>query len=297
MKHDTTGSNDLSGWLWISPWIIGFLAFLLVPVLMSLYYSFTDYPLLEKPLWIGLENYARMFSDGVFLGAVKKTLIYAGISIPLSIVIALLYASMLSTSERGKNFYQAAIFIPTLVPMAASAMIWLWLFNGDFGLINRGLRLLGMTPRNWLTDSSLALPAIIVISLWGIGQMVLTFAASMNEVPEQLYEAANLDGMGPARRFFSVTLPMISPVILFNVVTLTIGALQAFAIPFVITKATPGGDPRSMYLYTMHMYDKAFVYGEMGYASAMAWVQLLVTLGLTGLLFLASKRAVFYRAG
>lgn len=293
--------QTLVGWLWVSPWIVGFLAFLLIPVAMSLYYSFTDYPLLEKPLWIGLENYRRMFADSDYLKACGKTLLYAGVSIPLSTALALVIAALLAGRVRAAGLFQAAVFIPTLVPMAASAMIWLWLFNGEYGLINRVLRPLlkplGINPPNWLTDSDWAMPAIIIISLWGVGQMVLVYVAALRDVPEQLYEAADLDGMGPVRKFFNVTLPMISPVILFNVITLTIGSLQAFVVPYVITKATPGGDPRSMYMYTAYMYDKAFVYGEMGYASAMAWVQLVVTLLLTGLMFLVSRKTVHYRGG
>ena len=284
-----------TGWLWISPWLVGFVVFLLIPMGMSLYYSFTDYPLLEKPVWIGLDNYTRMFRDDVFVGAVLKTALFAGIYIPIATVVALLLASMLTTRRRSEGFFTSAVFLPTLVPMAASAMVWLWLLNGEHGLINRSLRWLGLTGPNWLTDTRWVMVSIVLISLWGVGQMVVTYVAALKDVPEQLYEAAELDGMGPMRRFFAVTLPMISPVILFNVITLTIGTLQVFVIPYIITKATPGGDPRAMYFYTMYMYDNAFVYSQMGFASAMAWVQVIVTLVLTGLMFVASKRAVYYR--
>ncbi len=289
--------ESAAGWLWVSPWVVGFAAFLLAPIAMSLYYSFTDYPLLERPLWVGAANYARLLGDGVFLRAVGKTLVYCAVSIPLSTACALAIASLLTARVRAAGLFQAAVFVPTLVPMAAGAMIWLWLLNGEDGLINRMLRGVGLPGPNWLTDALWAMPAIVLITLWGLGQSVVVYAAALREVPEQLYEAASLDGMGAGRRFTSVTLPMISPVILFNVVTLTIGSLQVFAIPYIVTKAVPGSDPRAMYFYTMSMYDHAFVYGQMGYASAMAWVQLLATLGLTGLMFMASRRVVYYRAG
>lgn len=284
------------GWLWIAPWIIGFVAFLLVPMGMSLYYSFTDYPLLEKPVWIGLDNYKRMFTDDVFISSVLKTALFAGIYIPIATVISLVLASLLAARRRSEGFFTSAVFLPTLVPMAASAMVWLWILNGEHGLINTVLRYFGIGGPNWLSDTRWVMVSIVFISLWGVGQMVVTYVAALKDVPEQLYEAAELDGMGPIRRFFAVTLPMISPVILFNVITLTIGTLQVFVIPYIITKATPGGDPRAMYFFTMYMYDNAFVYSQMGFASAMAWVQVLVTLGLTALTFIVSKRAVYYRA-
>lgn len=289
--------ENISGWLWISPWLVGFLAFMLVPAGLSLYYSFTEYPLLEAPVWVGLENYTGMLRDEVFLTALWKTFVYGAIAIPLSTGLALVIAALLSAKARGGRFYQAAVFLPTLVPMAASAMVWLWLFNGEYGLINRGLEAVGVDGPNWLTSPRWVMTALVIVSLWGIGQAVVVYYAAMNEVPDHLYEAAALDGMGPARRFWNITLPMLSPVVLFNVVTLIIGAMQVFVIPYIITKATPGGDPRAMYFYTMYMYDNAFVYGKMGYASAMAWVQLVVTLLLTAMTFAVSRRAVYYRGG
>lgn len=292
--------RDLAGWLWVSPWVFGFLAFLLGPMLVSLYYSFTDYPLLEPPIWTGLDNYRRMLSDETFRAVLWRTAKFAIIFIPLATILALAIAGLLNGKVKAGGFFQAAVFIPTLVPMAGSAMIWLWMLNGEYGLINmsinRTLGWAGVSAPNWLSDSKWAMPSIVMISLWSIGQMVIVYLAALKEVPDEMLEAAALDGMGPIRRFLSVVLPLISPVILFNVVTLMIGALQIFAIPYILSAATPGGDPRAMYFYTMYMYDNGFRYGQMGYASAQAWVQLLITLGLTAMLFIASKRLVHYRA-
>jgi multiple sugar transport system permease protein len=289
--------QNFAGWLWISPWVIGFAAFLLLPMGMSLYYSLTDYPLLEEPVFVGAANYTRLFTDSVFLAALWKTALYAGISIPLCTVLSLVIAALLESRVKFAGFFRACVFVPTLVPMAASAMIWLWLLNGEHGLINVVLRGVGLGAPNWLTDAKWALPSLVLISLWGVGQSVITYVAALRQVPAQLYEAADLDGMTPLGKFFNVTAPMISPVILFNVITLTIGTLQFFTIPYVLTKATPGSDPRAMYFYTSYLYDNAFVYAQMGYASAMAWVQLLLTLGLTAAMFGFSRRAVYYRAG
>lgn len=287
---------DAAGWLWISPWVIGFLAFMLLPMGLSLYYSLTDYPLLEQPLWVGLDNYAELLRDEKFLASSWRTLVYAAISIPASTVLALVIAGLLCTKVRAAGLFQAAVFLPTLVPLAASAMVWLWLFNGEYGLINRVLRALGLPGPGWLTNADWAMAAVVIIGLWGVGQAVITYVAAMRDVPESLYEAAELDGMGPVRRFVSVTLPMISPVILFNVVTLTIGAVQVFGAPFIIRSASVGGDTSHMTFYSLYLYDNAFTFGRMGYASAMAWIQLLAVLVITAATFVISRKLVHYRA-
>jgi multiple sugar transport system permease protein len=287
--------RDFVGWLWVSPWIVGFAAFMLAPIAMSLYYSFTDYPLLEPPLGVGLANYTRMFTDGVFALAVRNTLVYTVVAVPACTVVALALAALLDTRVRAKGVFQAAVFVPTLVPLAASAMIWMWMFNGEFGLINRLLAGIGLPGPNWLADGRWVMPALIIVSLWGVGQAVVVYIAALQDVPRPLYEAGSIDGMNALRRFWHITLPMLSPVILFNVITLTIGSLQMFAVPYVLTKADPGGPTRAMYFYTMYLYDNGFVFGQMGYASAMAWVQLLVILALTGLTFGLSRRLVHYR--
>ncbi|MEK6701603.1 MAG: sugar ABC transporter permease [Planctomycetota bacterium] len=297
MRSHAMLRENAMGWLWISPWIVGFLAFLLVPMVLSFYYSFTDYPLMEPPLWVGMGNYLRMFGDDKFISSAGRTLVYAALAVPLSTVVALVIAGLLSTRVRLAGIYQAAVFIPTLVPMAASGMVWLWLFNAQYGFINLLLAKVGIQGPGWFTDARPAwsMASILIVGLWGVGQAVVVYVAAMHEVPGSLYEAADLDGMGPVRKFLNVTLPMISPVILLNVVTLLIGAVQLFTVPFIVRAATPGGQTSTMTFYSVYMFDNAFVYGQMGYACAMAWVQLVVVLILTGLTFLASKKLVHYR--
>ncbi len=288
--------RNLTGLLWVSPWLIGASAFLLLPMLMSGWYSLTDYPLLKPPVFIGLDNYKELLHDERFWLTVKNTAIFAAISIPLSTVLALALAGLLATPGlKLRTWYQAAIFIPTLVPLIASAMIWFWLFNGDYGLVNRVLSALGVPPPNWLGDPDWAMPALVITSLWGIGQGVVIYVAAIAGVPASLYEAARLDGLGAVRRWRSITLPMISPVILFNVITLTIATLQVFAVPYVLFR-NERGQRAEGYFYSMYLYDNAFVYQKMGVASAMAWMQLLVVLVLTGIMFIASKKLVHYRA-
>lgn len=297
MKLSARAKADLAGYLWISPWIAGFLLFMLLPAALSAYYSLTDYPVLEAPIFVGFDNYTRMWREPDFRDAALRTLLYAAAVVPLSTMLALVLAALLCAGRRLTGFLRAAIFLPTLVPMVAAGMVWMWLLNGGYGLINRTLALIGVEGPNWLGDGPMVLVSLIIIALWGVGHSVVIYEAAMREVPPSLYEAAALDGMGPVARFWHVTLPMISPAILFNVVTLMIGSLQLFGMPAVLSKSNEGADPRAFTFFTNEMFSQAFLNGQMGYASAMAWVQLFFVLALTGLTFAVSGRLVHYRGG
>lgn len=286
--------RTLRGLLWVSPWIVGFLAFLALPMGLSLYYSMTDYSILERPLWVGLENYRALWDDPTFWKVMRNTVVYALLSIPLGTATALGLALLLNHDVRGIGVFRTAVFLPTFVPLVAAAMVWMWLFNGEYGLINRLLAMVGVTGPAWLVDQQWVMPAMIIMSLWGVGQAVVIYLAALQDVPKQLYEAARIDGMGPARQFVNITLPMISPAILFSVIALTIANVQVFAVPYVMFRRPDGQNPAG-HFYTMYLYENAFVYGQMGYASAMAWVQLLVVLALTGVMLVVSRRLVHYR--
>lgn len=281
------------GLFFVSPWLVGFLLLTLTPVVLSLYYSLCDYSLLQGPVFIGLENYRRLFADPEFYRTLRNTFYYAAIALPAGLILSLGMALMLNAPIRGQSIYRTIIFLPSLVPIVASAMVWLWLFNAKLGLINVGLRGIGIQePPGWLVDPKWALTSLAFMSLWGIGHTVVIYLAGLQDIPADLYEAAEIDGAGVWRRLWSVTIPMLSPVIFFNLIMAIIGTLQVFAVPFIMTG---GGPERASYMYTHYLYDNAFGYLKMGYASAMAWLQLLIILALTGIAFWTSRRWVHYQ--
>lgn len=280
------------GLCFVSPWLVGFLAFTLIPVGLSLYYSFCDYSLLQPPVWIGADNYREVFSDPEFYRTLKNTGLYALMALPAGMLVSIGLALMLNAPIRGQSIYRTIIFLPSLVPIVASAMVWMWLFNGKLGLINLALGAVGVTGPTWLADPPWPLPSLAFMSLWGVGHTVVIYLAGLQDIPVDLYEAAEIDGAGVWRRMINVTLPMLSPVIFFNLIMAVIGTLQVFAVPFIMTG---GGPARSTYMYTHYLYDNAFTYLKMGYASALAWIQLLIILALTGLAFWTSRRWVHYQ--
>jgi multiple sugar transport system permease protein len=281
------------GLAFLSPWLIGFFVFTIVPISLSLYYSFCHYSLLQPPLFKGLDNYRDLAGDPVFWKVLQNTAVYAAMALPLGMLAALGIAMLLNSKITGVSIYRTIVFLPSLVPTVASAMLWLWLFNSKLGLINITLRAIGIqNPPGWLTDMHWAMPALVLMSFWGVGNMVVIYLAGLQDVPRELYEAADIDGASSLRKVWHVTLPAISPVIFFNLILAIIGTLQVFATPFILTG---GGPARSTYFYTMYLYDNAFSYLKMGYASAMAWVQLLIVLVLTALAAWSSKRWVHYQ--
>lgn len=292
MRADTR--NLFKGLAFLSPWLIGLCAFTLIPIGLSLYYSVSDYSFLQRPVFTGLDNYRGLMHDPIFWKVLRNTAYYAILALPLGLLLALGLALLLNAKIGGLTIYRTIIFLPSLVPAVAAAMLWLWLFNGKLGLINFVLRRLGVhEPPNWLMDVQLVMPALVFMSLWGVGNTVVIFLAGLQDVPRDLYEAAELDGAGKFQTLCNVTLPFLSPVIFFNLILGIIGSLQVFALPFIMT---PGGQPdRAAYFYTMFLYDNVFTYLKVGYGSAMAWIQLLIVLALTALAFLTSKRWVHYQ--
>ncbi len=269
------------GILFAMPWILGFALLMLYPLVSSFITSFTSFSVLKPPTFIGPQNYFELARDQVFKDSVVNTLLYTIGAVPLSTVAAIALAMLLNTKVKGMAFYRTLFFLPTLVPMVAQATLFLWVFNGDYGLLNAGLRGIGVNPPNWLGDPSWAKWTLILISAWGCGHAMIIYLAGLQDVPQSLYEAAEIDGAGSWAKTKNITIPMISPVILFNVIMGIIGSIQVFAIPQVMF---PGGAPaRSTYMFAMYLYDNAFRFQRMGYASAMGWVMfvfiLLLTLG------------------
>jgi len=259
----------------------------------------TNYSVLTQPKWLGLSNYAELTRDDVFLTTLKNTVFYVLGAVPLSTVVAICLALLLNTKVKGMAFYRTLFFLPSLVPMIALATLFLWIFNGDFGILNAGLKpILGLfhkQPPNWLGDPSWTKWTLILISMWGCGQAMIIYLAGLQDVPVSLYEAADLDGAGGLMKFRKVTVPMISPVILFNVLMGIIGSIQIFAVPAVMFQ--DGGQAHSAYFFTTYLYDNAFSYHRMGYASAMGWVMFAITLALTLVAMKISEKHVHYEGG
>jgi multiple sugar transport system permease protein len=276
----------------ISPWLIGLAVFTLYPIAASLYYSLCDYSVLQPARFIGAGNYADLVSDEVFWKGLWNTGYYAAFALPLGLVVSLGLALLLNTGVRGMALYRTFFFLPALVPLVALAVLWLWIFNGEQGVLNYGLSLLGIRGPGWLADPRWTKPALIVAGTWSVGQAIVIYLAGLQDVPLHLYEAADLDGAGWWDKIRHVTLPMISPVILFNLIMGIIAALQYFTVPYVMT---PQGQPaRSAYFYIMYLYDNAFVYLKMGYASAMAWILFIIIILLTALALRLTARRVHY---
>jgi multiple sugar transport system permease protein len=294
-----------TGWAFTSLWIVGFGVFLLYPVVASFYYSFCDYSILTSPVFIGLENYEKLVQDDVFWLSLKNTVIYAGFSVPLGMVVSLALALLLNVEVKGRAFFRTIFYLPSIVPIVAATMLWLWIFNGQFGILNWVLRpivgLFGGTPPAWLGDPAWAKPALILMSLWGVGNSMVIFLAGLQDVPKELYESAAIDGASPWRRFWHITLPTISPVVFFNLVMGIIGSLQVFTQVWVIGSAIgPNLNPldgypsRSTLMYTIYLFSTAFYDLRMGYASALAWVLFIIIAVLTWLATRAANRRVHY---
>lgn len=362
--------NLRNGLLFTSPWLIGFSVFLAYPILQSLYYSFCDFSVLQPPRWVGLDNYRQLFQDDVFLKALVNTVQYAAAAIPLSVLVAFALAMLLNTGVRGLAFYRTVFFLPSLIPSVALAILWLWIFNGQHGVLNYflgsisrplGWLLLGaalisplllgrlfslgsttgsghgspavgwavgaaagcallallwsrgmlgfvpgqgftgtladlrLTPPNWLSEAVWVKPAFIFMSVWTCGHAMVIYLAGLQDVPVHLYEAADLDGANWWQKTRAVTLPMMSPVLLFNGIMAIIGTFNFFAVPFVMA---PQGQPaREAYFLAVNLYDNCFSYLRMGYAAAMAWVLFLIILALTLLALKLSARHVHYGGG
>ncbi len=283
-----------TGLAFISPWLLGFTAFTVYPVLASLYYSFCDYDVLSRPIWVGLLNYRDMATDSVYWQSLGNTLVFSAISLPLGLVFALSLALLLNQPVRGRGIFRAIYYLPSLVPAIASATVWLWLLNTRNGLINQALIGLGVDhPPQWLDEPVWTKPGLALMAIWGCGNTVVIFLAALQGVPRTLLEAAMIDGASPWRRLWHVTLPAISPVIYFNLIVGVIGALQTFATAFIMF--TNGGPGRSVLFYAVYLYENAFQSRQMGYACAMAWVLFLLTLGLTWLASRSTRGFVHYQ--
>lgn len=283
----------VAGYLFLLPWFVGLAALILGPMAISAYLSFTDYDLFNPPNFRGVENYQNMVSDEKFWQSLKVTGTYVFASVPLRLVFALAIAVALNRKMRGMSLYRALLYLPSLLAgSVAVAMLWRQLFGRD-GAVNALLAMVGIEGRNWIADPSTSLWTIIVLAVWQFGSPMIIFLAGLRAIPASLLEAASIDGASKARSFFSITLPLLTPMIFFNLVMQTIVAFQAFTPAFIISGGT-GGPVQSTLFYTLYLYQEGFTHFKMGYAAALAWVLLLIIAAATAANFLLSRRWVFY---
>ena len=287
--------REWAGYLFLAPWLVGFLCFTLGPVLVSLYLSFTKFDLLRPPQWIGAENYVRMFTgDYRFFQALRVTFTYLVFEVPLKLAFALLIAVILDKAVRGGGFYRALLYLPSLLGgSVAIAVLWRQLFDGN-GAVNRiALELFGVQGPSWISNPDTAIYTLIILAIWQFGSPMVIFLAGLRQIPQDLYEAASMDGASKLRQFRKITLPLLAPVIFFNMVLQIIEGFKAFTPAFIISGGT-GGPVDSTLFYTLYLYQEAFAYFRMGYASALAWVLLLVIAAFTAVSFVTSKYWVYY---
>ena len=285
---------DLAGYGFLSPWLIGFLGLTLGPMLYSLYLAFTEYNLFGDPEWVGVDNFVRMFAqDPQFLQSVQVTLTYVLIGTPVKLAAALAIAMLLNFSNRGSAFFRSSFYAPSLIGGSVSvAIVWRAMFSTD-GPVDSSLSFFGIDLGGWVGNISLVLPMMILLAVWQFGAPMVIFLAGLKQVPRELYEAAEIDGAGAFRRFRSVTLPMLSSVIFFNLLLETINAFQVFASAYIISNGT-GGPAGMTNFYTVYLYKRAFTDLQMGYASAMAWVLVIVVAIIAFILFRTSRTWVHY---
>ncbi|WP_058306512.1 carbohydrate ABC transporter permease [Gracilibacillus massiliensis] len=290
----TQKSIDLVGFAFISPWLIGFLGFIVGPMLASLYFSFTDYDLLSAPTWIGLQNYVEMFTnDPRFFQAIKVTFIFVFGSVPLKLAFALFVAMLFNTKRKGVGLYRTLYYVPSILGgSVAIAVVWRQLFGRE-GAVNDILGFFGIEGTSWVSSPDFALSTLIILVVWQFGSPMLIFLAGLKAIPNELYEAAAVDGASKFLQFVRITLPMLSPVIFFNLVMQTIQGFMAFTQSFLITN---GGPMDRTLFYAVYLYEKAFAHFDMGYASALAWILLIICGIFTAFIFQTAKSWVHYES-
>lgn len=283
------------GWLCAAPAVLGFLLLSVGPILASLVISFTDWPIVSSPSWVGLSNYRQMFtSDPLFWQSLKVSFVYSLGSVPLSMLFAFALAVLLNQNIRGLPIFRTIFYLPSIIPLIASSVLFLWLFNPDFGLLNAVLSYFGVPKLQWIYSQTLVIPSFILMSMWSVGGMMIIFLAGLQGVPRHLYEAVEVDGGNAWHRLRHVTIPMMTPIILFNLILSIIAALQTFTQAYVMTQ---GGPNNASLFYVLYLYRSAFEEGKMGYASALAWVMFAIIMILSILVFRSSSRWVYYEGG
>ncbi|MBN1899792.1 sugar ABC transporter permease [Candidatus Sumerlaeota bacterium] len=292
LKSPSERRNLRNGILFISPWLIGLFVFTAYPIIASFYWSFCLFDGFSPPVWVGTENYRLLlFEDAIFWKSLVNTLYMVFLALPVTLSFSLLLALLLNMKVKGLPFYRTILYLPSIAPVIAVSILWLWMLNPEYGLINHLLGFFGIDVVGWLIDPKLAKPALVIMGLWQVGGGVLIFLAGLQQVPAHLYEAAEVDGAGALRKFFHVTLPMLSPIIFFNLIMGIIGYFQYFTQAFVMTQ---GGPQDATLFYALHLFNKAFLDFQIGYSSAMAWLLFVLILFATSIVLRSAKKWVYY---
>jgi len=281
----------ITGYLFIAPAVLGFLLWTAGPMVASIWLATTDWDLIRAPRPVGLANVARLLADDLFWASLRATAYYTAVHVPLALGLAFLLALLMNVPVRGIGFFRTVYYLPTMVPAVANALLWVWIFNSEFGLLNMALGAVGLPKVAWLQDSDWAMPALIVMSLWTLGATMVIYLAGLQGVPQHLYEAAEIDGAGALARFRHVTVPMLSPIIFFNLILQIIGSFQVFTTGYIMTR---GGPDNATLFYVLYLFQNAFQYFKMGYAAALAWVLFFIVLALSLLVFRYVGRMVHY---
>jgi multiple sugar transport system permease protein len=286
------GRQTFWGYLFISPFILGVMLWVVYPAGMAAWLAFQQWNLITPPKFVGLANFKTMFADPLFWQSIKVTFTYTFIAVPLSLSFSFLLALLINTKVKGLAFFRTAFYLPAIVPAVASAVLFAWIFNTDFGLLNAGLNMFGINKIAWLQQPVYALPALIMMSLWGVGATMIIFLAGLQGIDEVYYEAAKIDGAGGWHQLIHITIPMMSSVIFFNLILGVINSFQVFTAGYLITN---GGPQNSTLFFVLHLYNVGFRYLKMGYAAALSWVLFLIILVFTGIIFATVGKRVYYQ--
>ncbi len=291
-KRSASTANNLTGYAFIAPWLIGFLVFTAGPFIASIYLSFTRYDVISSPTWVGAANYKELLTgDPIFWKSLMVTFKYAAVAIPSGIIAGVALALLLNMEIKGISVYRTIFFIPSIVPVVATSVVFVWILNPNSGLVNSLLLRFGIIGPNWLQDKNWALWSLIFMSLWGVGGSMIIYLAGLKDIPAQLYEAAMIDGANAWQRARHITIPMLTPIIFFNLVMGTIGAFGTFTQAFVMTQ---GGPEDSTMFYSLYLFNRAWRYLDMGYASAMAWILFVIIMVFTGIIMKSHRKWVHY---
>jgi multiple sugar transport system permease protein len=293
MKLSKKTRDTAAFFLFASPWLVGFILLTVVPMLSSLFISFTKWNVLSPPKWAGLGNYSTMINDPLFYKSLQVTFVYTFFSVPINIILSIFVALLLNNKISGMRVFRTIFYLPAVVSGVVVSLVWLWMFNPEFGILNNLLKLIGIQGPKWVYDENWAIPSLILMSLWNVGGNIVIYLAALQNIPTEYYEAAHIDGAGWWARFFYITIPGISSVLVFTIMTGIISSLQTFTSSFIMTQ---GGPNHATLFYAYYIYNNAFVWGKMGLASSLAWVLFIIILVITIVFVRLSNGLVHYDA-